>query len=351
MAVFKMKRALITGITGQDGSYLAEFLLNKGYEVYGIVRRASTMNRQNIDHLKNNPSLQLVYGDLADTSSVVKIINEVYPDEIYNLAAQSQVRISFDIPEYTSDIDGLGVVRLLEAIRSIEKERGKKIKFYQASTSEMFGKVQESPQKETTPFYPRSPYGCAKVYGYWITRNYRDSYDMFACNGILFNHESERRGENFVTRKITKSVAEIKMGILDCLYLGNLDAKRDWGAAQDFIEAMWLMLQQDKPDDYVIATGETHKVRDFLEESFKVAGIKVISNGIKGLSETYSRVDNGKVVVRIDKRFFRPAEVNLLLGDCSKAKKVLKWEPRIKFKELVREMVLNDIKKLERLKI
>ena len=325
------KKALITGITGQDGSYLTELLLEKGYNVFGIMRRASTFNTGRIDHLFKDPHeknnrLHLIFGDLTDSSVVSKIIRDIRPDEIYHLGAQSHVRVSFDIPEYTGNATGLGTTRILEAIR----ETKLKTKFYQASSSEMYGKVLEIPQKETTPFYPRSPYGVAKVYAYWMTVNYRESYNMFACNGILFNHESPRRGETFVTRKITRAVARIKAGIQNDLYLGNLDAKRDWGYAKEYVEAMWLMLQQDKPDDFVIATGETHTVREFVEESFKYAGL------------------NWKKYVKIDPRYFRPAEVDLLIGDSSKAKKRLKWKPKTTFKQLVRLMVDADMESVHR---
>ena len=338
-----MKTALITGVTGQDGSYLTELLLEKGYFVYGVVRRSSSFNRSRIEHLRDNKNFKMLYGDLSDSSSLIHILYQTKPDEVYNLAAQSHVRISFDIPEYTADVDGVGVLRLLEGIKMLQEETGKKVKFYQASTSELFGKVQEVPQKETTPFYPRSPYGCAKIYAYWITKNYRESYNIFACNGILFNHESPRRGENFVTKKITSEVARIKAGLNDCIYLGNLDAKRDWGHAKDFVEAMWLMLQREIPEDFVIATGETHSVREFLEESFKAVGIEIKSNGKTGIEEEYIRTDNGKVVVKIDPVFFRPAEVELLIGDPTKAKKELGWVPKILFKDLVKEMVLDDL--------
>ena len=325
------KKALITGITGQDGSYLTELLLEKRYDVFGIMRRASTFNTGRIDHLFKDPHeknnrLHLIFGDLTDSSVVSKIIRDIRPDEIYHLGAQSHVRVSFDIPEYTGNATGLGTTRILEAIR----ETKLKTKFYQASSSEMYGKVLEVPQKETTPFYPRSPYGAAKVYAYWMTVNYRESYNMFACNGILFNHESPRRGETFVTRKITRAVARIKAGIQDSLYLGNLDAKRDWGYAKEYVEAMWLMLQQDKPDDFVIATGETHTVREFVEESFKYAGL------------------NWKKYVKIDPRYFRPAEVDLLIGDPSKAKRKLKWKPKTTFKQLVRLMVDADMEAVHR---
>jgi len=325
------KKALITGITGQDGSYLAELLLSKGYEVHGIIRRASTFNTGRLDAIYEDPHtdkkrLFLHYGDLSDGSALARLIGQVQPEEVYNLAAQSHVRVSFDAPEYTADITGTGTIRLLEAIR----ETGIKPKFYQASSSEMFGLVQEVPQKETTPFYPRSPYGAAKVYSYWITVNYRESYGMHASNGILFNHESPRRGETFVTRKITRAVAHIKAGLQDKLFLGNLDAKRDWGYAKEFVEAMWLMLQQDKPDDYVIATNETHTVREFLEVAF-------------------SHVDlDWKKYVEIDPRYFRPAEVELLIGDYSKAKKKLGWEPKTKFADLTKLMVDADVELLRK---
>jgi GDPmannose 4,6-dehydratase len=320
-----MQKALITGITGQDGSYLAEFLLAKGYEVHGIVRRASTMNRERIDHLHHNADrLQLHYGDLGDSANLARLLHDLRPDEIYNLGAQSHVRVSFDIPEYTSDITGLGTVRILEAIR----EAGVRPRFYQASSSEMFGRVAEIPQRETTPFHPRSPYGVAKVFAYWATVNYRESYGLFACNGILFNHESPRRGENFVTRKITKAVAYIKAGLQKKLALGNLDAKRDWGYAKEYVEPMWQMLQQEQPDDFVIAAGETHTVREFCEEAFSHVGL------------------DWQKHVEIDERFFRPAEVDILIGDSSKAKKVLGWSPKTRFKDLVKLMVDADCKLL-----
>lgn len=320
------KKALITGITGQDGAYLAEFLINKGYHVYGIIRRSSSFNTQRIDHLYQDPHeknrrLNLVYGDLNDASSLNTIIKSIRPDEIYNLGAQSHVKVSFEVPEYTAEITGLGTTRLLEAIR----DSGVKTKFYQASSSEMYGKVLETPQSEKTPFYPRSPYGAAKVYAYWMTVNYREAYNMFACNGILFNHESPRRGETFVTRKITMALARIKYGMQDKLYLGNLDAKRDWGFAGDYVEAMWLMLQQPKADDYVIATGETHSVKEFLKVAFE-----------------YAQLD-WKKYVQIDKRYFRPTEVDLLLGDSAKARRVLKWKPKVGFEALVKMMVDADM--------
>lgn len=327
-----MKKALITGITGQDGSYLAELLLEKGYEVHGVIRRASTFNTSRIDHLYQDPhvngvKLFLHYGDLADSVQMVKLLYDLKPDEIYNLGAQSHVRVSFDVPEYTGDIDGLGAQRILEAIR--EADLGDEVRYYQASSSEMFGKVQEVPQTETTPFWPRSPYACAKVYGHWLTVNYRESYNLYACSGILFNHESPRRGETFVTRKITRAATRIKMGLQEKLYLGNLDAKRDWGYAKEYVEMMWLMLQQDSPDDYVIATNETHSVKEFVQE-------------------TFGRLDlDWKQYVEYDKRYDRPAEVDLLIGDPSKAKKQLDWEPRVKFKELIEIMVDADLKLAE----
>lgn len=323
-----MKKALITGITGQDGSYLAELLLEKGYEVHGIIRRASTFNTSRIDHLYQDPHINgvrlfLHYGDLADSVQLVKLLYELQPDEIYNLGAQSHVRVSFDVPEYTGDVVGTGAVRILEAIR--EARLVDKVRYYQASSSEMFGKVQEVPQTETTPFWPRSPYGCAKMYAHWLTVNYRESYDLFACSGILFNHESPRRGETFVTRKITRAATRIKMGLQDRLYLGNLDAQRDWGYAMEYVEMMWLMLQQDKPDDYVIATNETHSVKDFVIETFNLLGL------------------DWEKYVEYDDRYERPAEVDLLIGDPAKAKRQLDWEPKVKFKELVRIMVDADL--------
>lgn len=338
-----MKKALITGITGQDGSYLAELLLEKGYEVHGLIRRSSTFNTDRIDHLYRDPHLKetrlfLHYGDLSDASNISRMLEKIKPDEIYHLGAQSHVRVSFDMPEYTGDVTGLGTLRILDAIRESEI----KTKFYQASSSEMFGLVQEVPQKETTPFYPRSPYGCAKVYAYWITRNYRESYDLFACNGILFNHESPRRGETFVTRKVTRGLARIKLGLDNCLYLGNMDAKRDWGYAEDYVEAMWLMLQQDKPDDYVLATGETHTVREFVEVSSKILGFDLEWQG-SGVEEIGVDKNTGNTIVKIDPKYFRPAEVDLLIGDYSKAKKKLGWEPKVKFKELVKIMVDADL--------
>jgi len=341
------KKALITGITGQDGSYLAELLLDKGYEVYGIIRRASTFNTKRIDHIfqdihQKGVRLRLIYGDLNDASSLNKIIRDVKPDEVYNLGAQSHVRVSFDVPEYTGEITALGTIRLLEAIRESKMEN--KVKFYQASSSEMFGKVREVPQTEETPFYPRSPYGCSKVYSFWTAKNYREAYDMFICNGILFNHESPRRGETFVTRKISRAAAAIKLGTQDKLYLGNLEARRDWGYAGDFVEAMWLMLQHDKADDYVVATGEEHSVREFLEKTFELAGIKIKSNGKKGLEEKYVDAKTGKAVVEMDPKYLRPTEVDRLVGDASKAKKALGWKPKVKFDELVKMMYEADYK-------
>ena len=328
-----MKKALITGITGQDGSYLAELLLEKGYEVHGVIRRASTFNTSRIDHLYRDPHVNgvrlfLHYGDLADSVQMVKLLYELQPDEIYNLGAQSHVRVSFDIPEYTGDVDGLGAQRILEAIR--EAGLVKRCRFYQASSSEMFGKVQEVPQVETTPFWPRSPYGCAKVYAYWLTVNYRESYNLHASNGILFNHESPRRGETFVTRKITRAATRIKMGLQDALYMGNLDAKRDWGYAKEYVEMMWVMLQQDKPDDYVVATNETHSVKEFIEETFGLLDL------------------DWRKYVKHDARYERPAEVELLIGDPAKAKKQLGWEPKVKFKELVKIMTDADLELAKR---
>ncbi len=341
-----MKRALITGITGQDGAYLAEFLLEKGYEVHGIKRRSSSFNTARVDHLYRDPHEEDVhffmhYGDLTDATNLIRIMQEVQPDEIYNLAAQSHVQVSFETPEYTANSDALGTLRLLEAIRILGLEQ--KTRFYQASTSEMFGKVQEIPQKETTPFYPRSPYAAAKVYAYWITVNYREAYNIFACNGILFNHESPIRGETFVTRKITRAVARIKLGLQDTLYLGNLDSKRDWGYAQDFVSAMWMMLQMDKPDDYVIATGETHSVREFVERAFHEVEVEIAWEG-EGIDEIGRDAVTGKTVVQIDPRYFRLTEVEFLLGDPSKAKEKLGWETKISFEGLVKIMVKQDLK-------
>ena len=325
-----MKKALITGITGQDGSYLADLLVAKGYEVHGIIRRASTFNTSRIDHLYQDPHVNgvrlfLHYGDLADSVNMTKLLYELQPDEVYNLGAQSHVRVSFDIPEYTADVTGVGTIRILEAIR----ESGVKPRYYQASSSEMFGKVQEIPQKETTPFWPRSPYGCAKMFGHWATVNYRESYNLFACSGILFNHESPRRGETFVTRKISRAVAAIKLGLQNELYLGNMDAKRDWGYAPEYVEGMWRMLQADEPDDYVLATNETHTVKEFVEVAFAHAGL------------------DWQQYVKYDARYERPAEVDLLIGDPAKAKKQLGWEPKVRFKELVQIMVDADVEMLE----
>ena len=330
-----MKKALITGITGQDGSYLAEFLIGKDYEVHGIIRRSSSFNTGRIEHLfqdlhSKGIKMFLHYGDLTEAGNLVRIIENIQPDEVYNLGAQSHVKVSFDQPEFTVNVDALGTLRMLEAIRDFQQKSGKTVKFYQAGSSEMFGKVQEIPQKETTPFYPRSPYACAKVFSHWQTVNYREAYGLFALNGILFNHESPRRGETFVTRKITRAATRIKLGLQDKLFLGNIDAKRDWGFAGDYVEAMWLMLQQDKPDDYVVATGEVHSVKEFLEETFSML-----------------ELDWNKYV-EVDKRYFRPSEVDFLLGDPSKAKKELNWKPRIDFKGLVKMMVEGDMKIAEK---
>ena len=330
-----MKVALITGITGQDGSYLAELLLEKGYEVHGIVRRSSLINTHRIDGIYDRLSLH--YGDLTDSTNLVRIIQKVQPDEIYNLGAQSHVKVSFEMPEYTADVDAVGTLRVLEAVRLLGMED--RVRIYQASTSELYGLVQEIPQKETTPFYPRSPYGVAKLYGYWITKNYREAYGMYACTGILFNHESPRRGETFVTRKITQALSKISVGLQDCLYLGNLNAKRDWGHAQDFVEAMWLMLQQDQPDDYVIATGTQYSVKDFVEEAAPYFGMKIAWEG-EGLNEVGIDKLSKKTVIRVDPKYFRPAEVETLLGDASKAKEKLGWEPKISFKQLVEDMCI-----------
>ncbi|MEM7359844.1 MAG: GDP-mannose 4,6-dehydratase [Pseudomonadota bacterium] len=356
-----MKKALITGITGQDGSYLAEFLLEKGYEVHGIKRRASSFNTERLDHIyedphQNNQSLYLHYGDLTDSSNLTRIIREVQPDEIYNLAAQSHVAVSFEVPEYTADVDALGTLRMLEAIRFLNLEQ--KTRFYQAATSELYGLVQEVPQKETTPFYPRSPYAVAKLYAYWITVNYRESYGMYACNGILFNHESPRRGETFVTRKITRAMANISQGIESCLYLGNMDAKRDWGHAKDYVRMQWMMLQQDQADDFVIATGQQMSVRDFVDLSARYAGIKLRFEG-SGVEEVgiVESVSDGvssegpkpeDTIVRVDKRYFRPAEVETLLGDPGKAREKLGWVPEISVEEMCEEMVLADLNTAKR---
>ncbi len=343
------KKALITGVTGQDGAYLSEFLLAKGYEVHGLKRRSSSFNTDRIDHLYQDPHADsrnfiLHYGDMTDSSSLVRIIQAVQPDEVYNLAAQSHVAVSFEEPEYTANSDALGTLRLLEAIRILGLE--KKTRFYQASTSELFGKVQETPQKETTPFYPRSPYAAAKLYAYWITVNYREAYGMYACNGILFNHESPVRGETFVTRKITRALSRIKLGLQDCLYLGNLDAKRDWGHAKDYVEMQWLMLQQDEPEDFVIASGEQYSVRDFVDAAAREIGLSISWQG-EGLEEKGYDA-HGACIVEIDPRYFRPTEVQTLLGDASKAKEKLGWSTKIPFAELVAEMVREDLKTAER---
>lgn len=335
-----MKKALITGITGQDGSYLTELLLEKGYEVYGIMRRKSGVDYGNVEHIKDK--IEFIYADMTDIVSLINAIKIAQPDEIYNLAAQSFVGTSWEQPIATADIDAMGVLNILEAIRTVKPDT----RFYQASTSEMFGKVQSIPQSETTPFYPRSPYGVAKLYGHWITKNYRESYDMYACSGILFNHESERRGKEFVTRKITDAVARIRLGVQDYLELGNLDAKRDWGHSKDYVKAMWLMLQQEVADDYVIATGETHSVREFVELAFKEAGIDIVWEG-EGVNEVAKNKATGKVVLKINPKFYRPAEVELLLGDPTKAKKELKWDLEVSFKELVSRMVNADLEKVK----
>lgn len=334
-----MKKALITGITGQDGSYLAEFLLEKGYEVHGVKRRSSSFNTERVDHIfETNSNFYLHYGDLTDSTNIIRLINEIKPDEIYNLGAQSHVQVSFETPEYTANSDAIGTLRVLEAIRILNMQ--KSVKFYQASTSEMFGLVQEVPQKENTPFYPRSPYGVAKLYGHWITKNYREAYDMYACSGILFNHESPRRGETFVTRKIVMGLNSVSKSEQEVLELGNLDAKRDWGHAKDFVRAMWLMLQQDCPDDFVIATGEQHSVREFVEACAPYFGMDIVWAG-SGLDEIGIDTVTNRVVVKVNPRYFRPAEVESLLGDASKAKEVLGWEPETTFEELVRDMCIN----------
>jgi GDPmannose 4,6-dehydratase len=343
------KTALITGITGQDGAYLAELLLEKEYIVHGIKRRASSFNTARVDHLYHDPHEENVrfflhHGDLTDSSNLIRLIQKIQPDEIYNLAAMSHVAVSFESPEYTADVDAIGPLRILEAIRILGLE--KKTRFYQASTSELYGLVQETPQKESTPFYPRSPYAVAKLYAYWITVNYREAYGMYACNGILFNHESPIRGENFVTRKITRAMARIKLGLQDRLYLGNMDSKRDWGHAKDYVEMQWLMLQQDQPEDFVIATGVQYSVRDFVNEAAKDLGIQLDWKG-QGVNEKGYDV-NGNCIVAVDPRYFRPTEVETLLGDASKAKRQLKWEPKITFQELVQEMVREDLKSAER---
>ena len=344
------KRALITGITGQDGAYLAEFLLDKGYEVHGIKRRASLFNTDRIDHLYQDPHQRgrrffLHYGDLTDAGNLIRIIQQVRPDEIYNLAAQSHVQVSFETPEYTANVDGLGALRILEAIRILGLE--KTTRFYQASTSELYGLVQEVPQTETTPFYPRSPYACAKLFAYWITVNYREAYGMYCCNGILFNHESPLRGETFVTRKITRALARIHLGLQDCLFLGNLNALRDWGHARDYVEMQWLMLQQNTPDDYVIATGEQHSVREFVQAAARELGMTIEFSG-QGVDEKGVNPANGQVVVAVDPRYFRPTEVETLLGDPAKGKAKLGWTPKITFQELVGEMVRADLEEAKK---
>ncbi|XP_076449202.1 GDP-mannose 4,6 dehydratase-like isoform X1 [Babylonia areolata] len=346
----RRKVALITGITGQDGSYLAELLLSKNYEVHGIIRRTSTFNTHRIEHLYADPkshtegSMHLHYGDMTDSTCLVKIISQIQPSEVYNLAAQSHVKVSFELAEYTADVDATGTLRLLDAIRTCGL--ASKVRFYQASTSELYGKVQEIPQKETTPFYPRSPYGVAKMYAYWIVINYREAYGMFACNGILFNHESPRRGETFVTRKISRAVAKIVLGQQRVLELGNLDSKRDWGHAKDYVEAMWKMLQQEDPEDFVISTGETHSVREFVEKAFLVAGITIMWEGA-GTEEVGRNKETGQVLVRVNPKYYRPAEVDFLLGDCTKAKSKLKWKPCYEFDALVKEMVESDMKLMQ----
>lgn len=344
------KVALITGVTGQDGAYLAEFLLNKGYEVHGVKRRSSMFNTDRIDHLyqdqhEKNVHFKLHYGDLTDSTNLIRIIQEVQPDEVYNLAAQSHVKVSFETPEYTANADGIGTLRILEAIRILGLE--KKTRFYQAGTSEMFGLVQEIPQKETTPFHPRSPYGVAKVYGYWITKNYREAYGMFACNGILFNHESPVRGETFVTRKITRAVAKISLGMQEKLFMGNIDSERDWGHAQDYVEGMWMMMQQKEPDDFVLATGKKITVRKFIELAFAEVGISIEWKG-KAVDEKGYNKETGKVIVEIDPKYFRPAEVELLIGDASKAKKILGWEAKRSVEQLCKEMVASDVQLFKR---
>ena len=345
-----MKTALITGITGQDGAYLAEFLLEKGYEVHGIKRRASSFNTDRIDHLYEDPHIEgrrmiLHYGDLTDATNLIRILKEVKPDEVYNLAAQSHVQVSFETPEYTADVDALGTLRLLEGIRLLGLE--KKTRFYQASTSELFGKVQEVPQTENTPFYPRSPYACAKLYAYWICINYREAYDIFACSGILFNHESPMRGETFVTRKITRAMARIYLGLQDRLYIGNLNSLRDWGHARDYVRMQWLMLQQNEPEDFVIATGEQHSVREFIEVTARELGIAIRWEG-EGVNERGINIANDKIIVSVDPRYFRPTEVDTLLGEPTKAKEKLGWVPETTFEELVREMVQVDLEEAKR---
>ena len=347
-----MKKALITGVTGQDGSYLAEFLLKKGYEVHGIMRRSSSFNTWRVNHMYKDPHEKdhfiLHYGDMSDATNIIRLIKQIKPDEIYNLAAQSHVQVSFETAEYTANCDGLGVLRVLEAVRLLDMID--KTKIYQASTSELFGKVVETPQTEKTPFYPRSPYGAAKLYAYWIIKNYREAYNMFACNGILFNHESPRRGQTFVTRKITMGLSKIKLGLQKTLYLGDINTKRDWGYAPEYVESMWMMLQQDKPDDYVIATGETHTVREFIEEACKILDIDLEWKG-KGVNEKGINKKTGKVIIEIDPRYFRPTDVQLLLGDASKAHKILGWKAKTTFKELIKIMVDADMDILKNNKV
>ncbi|KAI0050320.1 GDP-mannose 4,6-dehydratase [Auriscalpium vulgare] len=342
----KRKVALISGVTGQDGSYLSELLLEKGYQVHGIIRRSSSFNTGRVDHLYNDEhdrknNFHIIHGDLSDSTNLVYILAQVQPSEIYNLGAQSHVKVSFDMAEYTGDVDALGTLRILDAVRTVGLE--KHVRFYQASTSELYGLVQAVPQDENTPFYPRSPYGVAKLYAFWITKNYREAYDMFACNGILFNHESPRRGRTFVTRKITRAVADISLGKQNCLYLGNMDAQRDWGHARDYVEGMWRMLQQDKPDDFVLATGETHYVREFVEKAFAIVNVKIVWEG-KGVDEVGKDAASGKVVVKVDPKYFRPAEVELLLGNPAKADRELGWKRTVDFDTLVRDMVESDLK-------
>jgi len=347
------KKAFITGITGQDGAYLAELLLGKGYEVHGIKRRSSLFNTNRIDHLyqdphDKNPKFILHHGDLTDATSLIRIIQESQPDEIYNLAAQSHVAVSFEEPEYTANSDALGALRILEAIRILGLE--KKTKYYQASTSELYGEVQETPQNEKTPFYPRSPYAVAKLYAYWITINYREAYGIYACNGILFNHESPIRGETFVTRKVTRALVRIKLGLQDCVYLGNIDTKRDWGHAKDYVEMQWLMLQQDKPEDFTISTGEQHSVREFIEIAAKEVDIEIKWKG-EGVNEVGIDAMTDSIIIRIDKRYFRPTEVETLLGDSTKAKNILNWQPKISFQELVKEMMMADLQEAKKDKL
>ncbi|MEM6628448.1 MAG: GDP-mannose 4,6-dehydratase [Bacteroidota bacterium] len=338
-----MKKAFITGITGQDGSFLTELLLEKGYEVHGIIRRASVFNTQRIEHLMGNPQLNLHHGDLSDSANLNKLLSNIKPDEIYNLGAMSHVAVSFEVPEYTAQVDAVGTLRILDAMLNHCPEA----KFYQASTSELYGKVQEIPQKETTPFYPRSPYGVAKLYGFWITKNFREAYDLYACNGILFNHESERRGKTFVTRKITKIMSEISVGISDVLKLGNMDAQRDWGYAKDYVEGMWLMLQQDAPEDFVLATGKMYTVREFTEKAARHVGFDLVWEGENENERGYDK-NTGKLIVEVDPKYFRPAEVELLIGDASKAKEKLGWEPKVEIDELVEIMMKNDLKEAQK---